>query len=97
MHFQLGREFAGYANKQHCLSLPRIALYPQEPLRITVVPVSEVLVVLVIKNPLVRVGKQVIFPLLKGLNLCSHIRDTQLLHDLVLRLGNMHVDKESKV
>jgi hypothetical protein len=57
MRFQLGREFADYANKQHCLSLPYIALYLQKPLCITVVPVSEVLVVLVIKNLLVRVGK----------------------------------------
>jgi hypothetical protein len=71
MRFQLGREFADYANKQHCFSFPRIALYPQKPLRITVVPVGEVLVVLVIKNPLVRVGERVIFPLLRSQSLWS--------------------------
>src|SRR2546421_363922 len=60
MRFQLGCEFADYANKQYCLSLPRIALYPQKSLRISVVPVGEVLVALVIKNPLVRVGEQML-------------------------------------
>jgi hypothetical protein len=31
----------------------------------------------------------VIFPVLKGLNLCRHILDKQLLHNLVLRGGSL--------
>lgn len=84
MHFQLGRKFANYTNKQHCLSLLYITLYLQKPLYITVVLVGKVLVVLVIKNLLIQVGKQVIFLLLKRLNLYSYIYNTQLLYNLVL-------------
>jgi hypothetical protein len=74
-----------------------IVFYLQKLLCIIIVLVSKVLVVLVIKNPLVQVSKQVIFLLLKGFNLCSYVCDTQLLYNLVLCLRNIHVNKESKV
>ena len=63
--FQLGRKLSDDTNKKHRLSLACVALDPEKPLRIAVMPVGEVLVFLVVENPLVRVSKQAILPLLK--------------------------------
>src|ERR1700733_15023740 len=63
--FELGRKLSDDTNKKHRLSLACISLNPEKPLRITVLPVGEVLVLLIVENPFVRVSEQVILPLLK--------------------------------
>jgi hypothetical protein len=76
MRFQLHCKFLDDTNKQHSLPLPCVAFNLQKPLRFTLMLVGKVLVIFVAKNLLVQVCEQVIFPPLKGLNLCYYICNT---------------------
>lgn len=97
MRLQLVRKFLDDANEEHCLPLPRVAFYPQKPRLVAMLPISEVLIIVVVKNPFVRIPKQIIFPSYKGHNLCLHIGNIQLLHDLALRRGKMHIENKLEV